>query len=199
MSNDEAKVDASATAESTASSWDLICKISPYLDLHMMFPLLEFVNSCYYSLTSATSKEVAQARLALLRPTCMVDYAMDIYRELHQCEEVPQEMEDQKVQVYKRLEALRTGCQPLIDLCTESAMEPDRVRNWIFVRVCLCVPPICWNGQLILFHCFFVLIVNFLNYQLNPIMIEKNDGISTMESDRILRSWYSIGYGGKLS
>jgi hypothetical protein len=195
MANDEAKVDASATAESTASSWDLICKISPYLDLHMMFPLLEFVNSCSYSLTSTTSKEVAQARLALLRPTFMVDYAMDIYRELHQCEEVPQEMEDQKVQVYKRLEALRTGCQPLIELCTESAMEPDRVRNWSFV---ICCPSNCydWSTNPVP---VFVFIVNFEIYRLTPIMIEKNDGISTMESDRILRSWYSIGNGGKLS
>jgi translation initiation factor 3 subunit E len=127
MADDEAKLDASASAETTAS-WDLICKISPYLDLHMMFPLLEFVDNCYYSLTSTTSKEVAQARLALLRPTCMVDYAMDIYRELHQCEDVPREMEDQKVQVYEKMETLRNGCQPLIDLCTASTMETDRVR-----------------------------------------------------------------------
>jgi translation initiation factor 3 subunit E len=115
--------DPSVVPAAAKTSWDLTCKISPYLDLHMMFPLLEFVDSCY----SSTTTEVAQARLALLRPTHMVDYAMDIYRELYQCEEVPQEMEQQKAQVYERLETLRNGCQPLIDLCTT---EAERVSSW---------------------------------------------------------------------
>jgi len=85
-----------------------------------MFPLLEFVDSLidnglipYYS-----SIDVAQARLALLRPTHMVDYAMDIYRELHGADAaIPEEMERQKAAVYENLEELRAGCSKLEDLC----------------------------------------------------------------------------------
>jgi len=53
----------------------------------------------------------------------MVDYAMDIYRELHANEgegkdEVPAEMEEQKAKVFEKLEALREGCRVLDELCT---------------------------------------------------------------------------------
>ena len=66
-----------------AASWDLTSQISPHLDLHMMFPLLEYVDSLITAgLVPYTHGDVAASRLALLRPTHMVDYAMDIYREL---------------------------------------------------------------------------------------------------------------------
>mmetsp|Transcript_8679 Transcript_8679/g.12652 ORF Transcript_8679/g.12652 Transcript_8679/m.12652 type:complete len:523 (-) Transcript_8679:71-1639(-) len=123
--------------KTTPPTWDLTCSISPHLDLHMMFPLLEFVDSLidnglipYYS-----STDVAQARLALLRPTHMVDYAMDIYRELHQgttSAEVPEEMEQQKAAVYEKLEALRIGCSTLDDLCKNAEERKKLVdsRQW---------------------------------------------------------------------
>eukprot|EP00594_Rhizosolenia_setigera_P019307 CAMPEP_0178956280 /NCGR_PEP_ID=MMETSP0789-20121207/10137_1 /TAXON_ID=3005 /ORGANISM="Rhizosolenia setigera, Strain CCMP 1694" /LENGTH=516 /DNA_ID=CAMNT_0020638133 /DNA_START=96 /DNA_END=1646 /DNA_ORIENTATION=+ len=91
---------------------DLTSTISPYLDLHMMFPLLEYVDSSgLYS-----TREVAQARLSLLRPTHMVDYAMDIYRSLENTEDVPKEMEEQKEKVFVKLEELRGGCQAFDEL-----------------------------------------------------------------------------------
>ena len=117
--------------KTTPPTWDLTCSISPHLDLHMMFPLLEFVDSLIDNgLIPYSSTDVAQARLALLRPTHMVDYAMDIYRELHQgtaSAEVPEEMEQQKAAVYEKLEALRVGCSTLDDLCKNAE---ERV-SWI--------------------------------------------------------------------
>lgn len=55
-------------ATRTSRKYDLTRTISKYLDLHMMFPLLDFVEmSCIYP-----ADQVAQARLDLLDATNMV-------------------------------------------------------------------------------------------------------------------------------
>lgn len=92
--------------------WDLTSRVSPYLDRHMMFPLLEYVDSLINAGTvSYAPKDVATVRLSLLRPTHMVDYAIDIYKGVHGDDApVPAEMGEQKTKVYERLEELRKGC-----------------------------------------------------------------------------------------
>ena len=91
-----------------------------------MFPLLEYLDELINDgRVSYNSNDVAAARLALLRPTHMVDYAIDIYRGIHGAEsEVPKEMEDQKAKVYQRLGELEKGCKALHDLCVN---EEERV------------------------------------------------------------------------
>lgn len=61
---------AGETKESKAgtSSYDLTRTISKYLDLHMMFPLLDFVEMA----NVYPADQVAQARLDLLDATNMV-------------------------------------------------------------------------------------------------------------------------------
>ena len=106
---------------SSAAVYDLTNAISPYLDLHMMFPLLEYVDSLITTKAIPYSaQDVAKARLSLLRPTHMVDYAMDIYRELHGTDcEIPAEMEQQKEDVLQKLEDQKAdnGCKTFEDLC----------------------------------------------------------------------------------
>ena len=113
-----ASSDSSNEAAVVVASWDLTNRVSPYLDLHMMFPLLEYVDSLINDgVIAYDSSDVAAARLSLLRPTHMVDYAMDIYRELHGDDNpIPQEMEDQKAAVFVKLEELRNASKPLEDL-----------------------------------------------------------------------------------
>jgi translation initiation factor 3 subunit E len=94
----------------------------------MMFPLLEYLDGLINSGSiSYSDKDVAAARLALLRPTCMVDYAIDIYKGLHGADsEIPKEMEEQKTSVYQQLETLEKGCTALHDLCGK---EEEKVRT----------------------------------------------------------------------
>jgi len=114
-----------------ASTYDLTPLISPYLDLHMMFPLLEYIDSLIATgAISYSAADVAQARLELLRPTHMVDYAMDIYREIHGEEaEIPQEMEDQKGEVFKQMEVLREGQMAFDDLSRDEEVRNNLVNN----------------------------------------------------------------------
>jgi len=124
-STESATASAAASAATDAATYDLTSRISPYLDLHMMFPLLEYIDS----LISAgsipySSLDVAQARLELLKPTHMVDYAMDIYREVHgEDAAIPAEMEEQKAGVFKELEELREGQMKLDELCRSEELR----------------------------------------------------------------------------
>lgn len=121
--------DAAATGE--AATYDLTPLISPYLDLHMMFPLLEYIDSLISAGSiSYSSLDVAQARLELLKPTHMVDYAMDIYREVHGADAaIPQEMLDQKAGVFKELEELREGQMRFDELCRSEEIRASLVNN----------------------------------------------------------------------
>ena len=108
------------TAES-AEQWDLTAQVAPYLDRHLVFPLLEYIiENLDYS-----KDDVAAARLDLLRPTHMVDYAAECHKALHGGE-APPEMKQQKEQVYKQLETLKTGCEPLLKLCQD---ENEKVKT----------------------------------------------------------------------
>ena len=123
--------DANASTSPRAASWDLTSSISPHLDLHMMFPLLEFTDSLITSglVPTYSHADVASSRLGLLRPTHMVDYAMDIYRELHGAEaQIPKEMEEQKAGVFQRLEELRGGCVRFDELCRDESKRVSRCK-----------------------------------------------------------------------
>jgi translation initiation factor 3 subunit E len=110
-----------ATAAMGVEQWDLTSVVSPYLDRHMIFPLLEYVDSLIASnkqFVNYNAQQVAAARLALLRPTAMVDYAIDTYKSVHgENAEIPAEMQQQKDDVYQQLEKLTKGCETLTKLC----------------------------------------------------------------------------------
>jgi len=134
----EAEADATTTT-TTAATWDLTPLVSPHLDLHMMFPLLEYVDSLIAQGRIPYSvNDVAAARLSLLRPTHMVDYAMDIYRELHDNGDegaeateviIPPEMEIQKTEVFEKLEELRNGCKSFDELWKEEGRRATLMQN----------------------------------------------------------------------
>jgi len=119
------------TASSGLEQWDLTSKNSSYLDRHMMFPLLEYLDSLIESdKISYSSKDVASARLSLLRPTHMVDYAVDMYKSVHgDSAEIPKEMEERKTQVFKELEELESGCKPLTELCANEEEKAKLVSS----------------------------------------------------------------------
>lgn len=99
-----------------------------------MFPLLEYLDSLINAGTcSYQSKDVAAARLVLLRPTHMVDYAIDMHKELHPSAEIPEEMMTQKAKVYQDLEELKRDCQPLVDLAQN---QEERVSPILTNRMC---------------------------------------------------------------
>mmetsp|Transcript_16769 Transcript_16769/g.24292 ORF Transcript_16769/g.24292 Transcript_16769/m.24292 type:complete len:502 (+) Transcript_16769:72-1577(+) len=113
--------------------WDLTTAMSPYLDRHMVFPLLEYLDTLIDDgVINYPKKDIAAARLSLLGPTHMVDYAIEKYKDLHGAGTVPKEMEEQRETVLEKLEALRAGCKPLDDICsnTEERARLTAIGQW---------------------------------------------------------------------
>lgn len=64
--------------------YDLSGVVSGFLDKHLVFPLLEFLaQKKIYDV-----KEIEANKLELVQKTNMVDYAVDIYQQLNQTDEV---------------------------------------------------------------------------------------------------------------
>lgn len=104
-------------------------QLSPYLDRHMVFPLLEYLDTLIDKKSiSYETKDVAEARLALLMPsTHMVDFAMEVYKNIHgENAVIPAEMEQHKQTVLKKLETLREACAGLEQLTND---DEQRVRK----------------------------------------------------------------------
>eukprot|EP00306_Pavlova_sp_CCMP459_P012125 CAMPEP_0185192572 /NCGR_PEP_ID=MMETSP1140-20130426/19367_1 /TAXON_ID=298111 /ORGANISM="Pavlova sp., Strain CCMP459" /LENGTH=446 /DNA_ID=CAMNT_0027759327 /DNA_START=15 /DNA_END=1355 /DNA_ORIENTATION=+ len=93
---------AAPEAEPSAAPHDLTFQLGSFLDRHLIFPLLEFLQEKeIYPL-----EEIMQAKLSLLYPTNMVDFAMDVYKRLHDTDEVPEGMVERRTQVMDRLKKL---------------------------------------------------------------------------------------------
>eukprot|EP00953_Heterococcus_sp_UTEX-ZZ885_P015243 8592-Heterococcus_DN1.PRE.3 len=118
------EAEAVAAAPAGAHKYDLTNTISEYLDLHLMFPLLDFVEiSGMYP-----GQGVAQARLELLEPTNMVDYAMEVYQTLHD-KPPPKEMVARRERVFARLEELKAAAARLVAIVEDPAALQRLIDN----------------------------------------------------------------------
>ncbi|KAH9363611.1 hypothetical protein HPB48_004132 [Haemaphysalis longicornis] len=69
------------------AEWDLTCIVGQYIDRHMVFPLLEFLqNKSVYN-----EDDLLKAKLDLLQNTKMVDFNIDVYKMCYPGAEVPQD------------------------------------------------------------------------------------------------------------
>jgi translation initiation factor 3 subunit E len=93
------------------AKYDLTKTISPYLDRHLVFPLLEFLD---VKKDIYPEEDLLRSKLQLLDKTNMVDFAMDIYKKLHKTEDVPQEMKAHREDVVARLKQLQAECTPIL-------------------------------------------------------------------------------------
>ncbi|KAI8467299.1 MAG: eukaryotic initiation factor [Monoraphidium minutum] len=84
--------------------------LSKYLDRHLIFPLLEFLqDKGIYA-----EDDLLKAKIALLQKTNMVDFAMDIHKDLYQTEDVPADMTERRGEVVSRLRHLQKAVDPII-------------------------------------------------------------------------------------
>lgn len=69
-----------------ASKYDLTPRVAQQLDIHLIFPLLEFLQEQGLY----PDEYILKAKIELLNHTNMVDYAMDIHKSLYHTDDVPQ-------------------------------------------------------------------------------------------------------------
>jgi len=98
----------------TMANQDLSFNIIPYLDRHMVVPIMEFMQE--HKVYDA--KSLLQAKYELVSKTKMVDLAAEEYKKLHSTDTVPEAMETLKHEVLRQLNE-RDDCQPLLELLND--------------------------------------------------------------------------------
>jgi len=83
------------------AKYDLTQKLTPFLDKHLIFPILHFLKE----LDIYKAEDLARAEIQLLSDTNMIDFAADKYEELG--EEVPESLNEKRTQVLEKLQTAR--------------------------------------------------------------------------------------------
>lgn len=94
------------------AEYDLSSRIGQYLDIHLVIPLLEFLqNQKIYD-----NAEIQKGKLELLSRTNMVDFAMDTYKSLYPEEAVPTALVEKRKSVLEKLKQFQEDCTPFTSL-----------------------------------------------------------------------------------
>ncbi|KAL4421607.1 hypothetical protein ABPG75_010898 [Micractinium tetrahymenae] len=116
------------------SQYDLTSAVAQHLDRHLVFPLLEFLGS--KGLYDAA--DIEAAKLALIEKTNMVDYAVDIYQQLNQTDEVPEALVARRSDVVSRLKSLESAVRPITEFLSNEEnvklLKQDKTQNQAFLQ-----------------------------------------------------------------
>src|SRR5256885_9902930 len=122
------------TSEEVVQENDLLPKLMPYLDRHMIFPLLEF----FASQDGMSADEITKAKYELLNQTNMTDYVASLWKEIHNTNNVPDEFTKKKEEVLQKLEIFVEESSKITELLGRedvvSGLRSDKVANLQFLK-----------------------------------------------------------------
>ncbi|KAF3941696.1 hypothetical protein ABW19_dt0200744 [Dactylella cylindrospora] len=140
MSADEAPVpsgtdaNGEVTSVESARKFDLMPKIMPYLDRHLIFPLIEFMRE--QGLYPA--EELLQNTYDLLEPTNMTDYVMDLWKQIHNSEDIPRDFLLKREKVVQEWNTLQNETATISELLENqdviSNFRSDKNQNLQFLK-----------------------------------------------------------------
>lgn len=99
------------------AQYDNVPTLAKALDLHLMFPLVQFLEDRQVY----AERELMKAKLEMLEATHMVDYMGDVHKQFHGTDEVPQRFKEKHEKVVDYLTFLETKAKPAVDLFDDKA------------------------------------------------------------------------------
>ena len=121
-----------SATDSTTAEHDLLPKLIPHLDRHLIFPLLEFVSSQTPE-DEAPDPDLTRTKYELLKHTNMTDYVLQLWQDVHSSDDVPEEFRVKKDEVLNKLSTLGEETAKLDDLLSDenvtSNLRSDKVAN----------------------------------------------------------------------
>ncbi|KAI0031370.1 eukaryotic translation initiation factor 3 subunit 6 [Vararia minispora EC-137] len=116
------------------AEYDLTKTIIPYLDRHLAFPLLaHLVETNIFPV-----EQVRAAQYELAKGTNMVDYAVNLFEQLHPDGEVPAEFSAKREKALSTNERLQQEAQAVLDVIEKpevaQAMRQDKNQNLQFLK-----------------------------------------------------------------
>nr|KAJ3418140.1 Eukaryotic translation initiation factor 3 subunit E [Polyrhizophydium stewartii] len=117
----------------SASSSDLTLKIAPFLDKHLVLPLIEFQESRQIY----AKKDLLTSKHSLLSGTKMVDFSNAIYQELHGVKKNEPGFEKRRGEVVAKLTDMQKQVAPILEIIQDPTvvqqLKQDKVANMMFL------------------------------------------------------------------
>ena len=119
-----------------AQEHDLLPKLIPLLDRHLIFPLLEFLSG--QEGDDSDNAELTKTKYELLKPTNMTDYVKDLWQDINKSDQVPKEFDVKKQEVLERLSLFTQETSQIDELLSDdsvvSNLRSDKVANLKFLE-----------------------------------------------------------------
>jgi translation initiation factor 3 subunit E len=117
-----------------ADQYNLLPKLMPNLDRHLLYPLLNFPNDE----DAEQPVEQLQMLLQLLKPTNMIDFVGDLYKRVNGLDEIPEEYKQRREQVLNKRDELEAATKKISDLLDDESvvnnLRSDKVQNMQYLK-----------------------------------------------------------------
>lgn len=117
-----------------ARKYDLTEKMMPFLDRHLIFPLLEFLSSKELY----PNGELVQLKYDLMKDAKMTDYTADLWLELNNTDVIPENLVKEKEDVTKQLAEYETSTAKVLEVLenpeVKNNLKQDKAANLQFLE-----------------------------------------------------------------